>query len=398
MTVVAVEAVATAAAATADVVTPKRRALKRGNNQIKTVVLPEWTQAQESLNDLDSFLSAVECCTSPESSPASAPIEDTLRISTIIGMDTTESSSEELSSKSSTDRVVSALIRVAAGAPTFYCGSIAADEDAEEYNLLEDAEEYNLLEDQPKGEYNLIEDGNGLSALLRVETENETESSTDGLLIDIESCPGSLIASESCTDGADITPVAFTTTLDQTEAELEVADLVEAESINSLEAAPRRATAWERNCPTTAEEIELTNANPPPSAHPETEVWFHALDAALRERVEGSLMQSDLRISATDSAAAQVKEKDSLGRFNFDFGGRMLYTASEVIVDGADWNEGRCNASVDVYPKKKKGIRRQPGRIPASESSESDPVAADSLPTARHGRSFVQRKQSSAMV
>jgi hypothetical protein len=34
----------------------RRRILQRGNNQFKSIVLPEWTQAQESLDDLDAFL------------------------------------------------------------------------------------------------------------------------------------------------------------------------------------------------------------------------------------------------------------------------------------------------------------------------------------------------------
>lgn len=38
------------------------------------------------------------------------------------------------------------------------------------------------------------------------------------------------------------------------------------------------------------------------------------------------------------------------GRFNFDFEGRSIYTASEVIVNGNEWNEGRCDPSVDSAP------------------------------------------------
>jgi hypothetical protein len=37
----------------------RRHVLQRGSNQVKTTLLPEWTQAQESLDDLDAFLSVV---------------------------------------------------------------------------------------------------------------------------------------------------------------------------------------------------------------------------------------------------------------------------------------------------------------------------------------------------
>jgi hypothetical protein len=441
-------ALASTADAPAEAPKTRRRVLKRGNNEVKTAVLPEWTQAQESLDDLDSFLSGVECIMSPE--PPAADADETaitasattpaattthVRVSKMMDVDTTESSSEELTALIETkiyspavNRVVSALIFAATSPGGNPHGSWAADTDVDEVDA--DDSEYNLLEDQ--GEYNLIEDNNGRTAVLGVETATETESCTDSeVLSDIESCTDGSGDGQSRAGSIALKTVGA----GPTEAELEAADLAEAALLVDVlspgaSCPPRRETAWQK--PTVSESASAavvdaaapavapapTPSLPNPDATIVVEVaatgvvvpvnttvvevaatgavvsantWAAALDAAMEE----------LSVDPSPSTMAAltlhpIKGKTYTGRFDFDFSGRMMYTASEVIVDANDWNEGLCPATVDVYPKKKKGIRRVKAGGPAREAS--DPSAVEPLPVARHGRSFVQKKQNHADV
>jgi hypothetical protein len=83
-----------------------------------------------------------------------------------------------------------------------------------------------------------------------------------------------------------------------------------------------------------------------------------------RRRARRANAQSPHR-SPHPAAAAAIK------RFaNFDFTDRMVYTASDTVVNGEDWNAGFLDSALDKYKKKRKGIKRgaQPKQAPPAHA------------------------------
>jgi hypothetical protein len=83
-----------------------------------------------------------------------------------------------------------------------------------------------------------------------------------------------------------------------------------------------------------------------------------------RRRARRANAQSPHR-SPHPAAAAATK------RFaHFDFTDRMVYTASDTVVNGEDWNAGFLDSALDKYKKKRKGIKRgaQPKQAPPAQA------------------------------